>query len=230
VRGIRTVTIDLDDTLWPIHPVIERAERRVYAWLAERYPRITERFTPTAMTDVRAEVMREHEDRLHDLAFLRRTVLGRMSEAAGYGTRVVDDAYAIFLEERNTVELFPDVRPALERLRQSFTLVALTNGNADLGRIGIRDLFHHVVSAAEAGMAKPSAGIFESAVRAGGADRTATVHAGDHPAHDVHGAREAGLRAIWVNRQGDAWPDDLPRPEFVVADIGELADMLTGTA
>ena len=44
VNGIRTITLDLDDTLWEIHPVIRRAEKRLYEWLGERYPRITEMF------------------------------------------------------------------------------------------------------------------------------------------------------------------------------------------
>jgi len=230
VQGIRTVSIDLDDTLWPIQPVIERAERRVFAWLAEHYPRIAAQYTPEAIGAIRADVMREHEDRLHDLAFLRRSVLDRFSVAAGYGSAAVDDAFAIFQEERNAVELYPDVRPALQRLRSNFTMIALTNGNADLERIGIRDHFHAVVSAAGAGEAKPAPGIFRSAVLAGGADARATVHAGDHPANDVDGARAAGLHAIWVNRHGLAWPEELPRPDYTVADIGELADLLLGIA
>ena len=226
MRGIRTITIDLDDTLWPIRPVIERAEKRLHAWLAEHYPRITETFSPEAILQVRKKVIAEHADKLHDLTFLRRTVLGRMSEAAGYGTHMVDDAFAIFNEERNTVDVFPDVRPALRKLRRSFTLVAVTNGNANLDKIGLRDMFHDVVSAAGAGAAKPARKIFETAVRAGGATAGQTVHVGDHPEQDVHGARQAGLRAVWVNRNGHEWPEALPAPDGIVEDIGQLTDLL----
>lgn len=226
MQDIRTITLDLDDTLWPIGPVIRRAETRLYAWLAEYYPRITELFSPDAIREVRNAVIAEHGDRLHDLAFLRRTVLGRMSEAAGYGTGMVDDAFAIFNEERNNVEVFPEVRPALTRLGRSYTLIALTNGNANLSKIGLRDMFDDVVSAASAGAAKPDREIFDVAVRAGGAAAAETLHVGDHPEHDVHGARQAGLKAIWVNRNGEEWPADLPKPDDVVQDIGHLAELL----
>ena len=55
--NIRTITIDLDDTLWEIHPVIMRAEQRLYEWLGENYPRITEMYEPADLRDVRAEVV-----------------------------------------------------------------------------------------------------------------------------------------------------------------------------
>ena len=226
MRDIRTVTFDLDDTLWPIKPVIERADRRLYAWLSEHYPLITEKFSKQAILEVRSKVVHEHADQIHDLTFLRKTVLGRISEAAGYGTRMVDDAFAIFDEERNIVDVFPDVRPALTTMRQSFTLIAVTNGNANLEKIGLRDLFDDVISAAAAGAAKPARHIFDTAVRAGGASAEETMHVGDHPEHDVHGARQAGLRAVWVNRNGHDWPQELPEPDGVVEDIAELAAML----
>jgi putative hydrolase of the HAD superfamily len=226
VREIRTITIDLDDTLWPIGPVIRRAENRLHDWIAKHYPRITELFSRQAMLEVRAQVVAEHADRAHDLTFLRRSVLGRVSEAAGYGTGMVDDAFAIFNEERNIVDVFPDVVPGLTRLGKRFTLIAVTNGNANLEKIGLREHFDSVVCAASAGAAKPARRIFDHAVRSGRADAQQTLHVGDHPEHDVHGAKQAGLQAVWVNRNGHQWPRALPAPDGVVADLGELASLL----
>lgn len=226
MNNIRTITLDLDDTLWAIHPVIKRAEDRLYAWIKEHYPRIATLFSPDDIREVRTEVIAEFRDRSHDLTFLRRTVLARMGRAAGYGDSYVDDAFAVFNEARNDVTLFPEARPALVSLRERFVLIAVTNGNADLERIGIRDLFDDVVSAAMAGAAKPARPIFDMAVAAGGADAAQTLHVGDHPLYDVHGARDAGLRAVWVNRDGDDWPDELPSPDAEVQNVGELNSLL----
>ncbi len=226
MNDIRTITLDLDDTLWAIHPVIKRAEERLYAWMSEHYPRITELFGPEELRAVRAEVISEYRDRTHDLTFLRRTVLTRIGEAAGYGTAYVDDAFAVFDEARNDVTLFPEALPALVALRQRFVLIAVTNGNADLEKIGIREHFDGVISAAMAGAAKPERPIFDMAVAAGGASRQQTLHVGDHPLYDVHGARDAGLHAVWVNRNGDKWPDEYPMPDAEVQHVGELGDLL----
>ena len=226
VYGIRTITLDLDDTLWEIGPVIRRAERCLHDWLAENYPRIVEMHASEHIVELRAQVVGEFQERSHDLTFVRRTVLARMGIAAGYGDDFVEEAFAVFDKERNTVELYPETRPALESLARRYTLVAVTNGNARLDRIGIDDLFDAFVSASSAGAAKPARTIFDAAVSAGGAEAHETLHVGDHPEIDVNGARAAGQRSVWLNRNGRDWPGELPQPDGVVHNLEELDSLL----
>lgn len=226
MQDIRTITIDLDDTLWEIHPVIRRAEQLLRDWLERHYPRTTEMFSIEDARELRRNVVSEHAEMRHDLTFLRRTVLARMGIAAGYGDGLVDSAMEVFDDARNTVDIFPEVRPALSALREDYVLVAVTNGNANLEKIGIHDLFHEFVSARTAGAAKPARQIFDHAVTAGGAPAEQTLHVGDHPEYDVNGARDAGLRTAWVNRDGSDWPDGLPEPDAVVSHVGELRALL----
>ena len=199
MKGIRTITLDLDDTLWPIHPVIVRAEQALYAWLAEHYPKITARYAERDLLQLRLDVVAEFPDKSHDFTFMRRTVLARVAESVGYSADYVDAAMDVFLAHRNDVEMFPEVRPALEQLGRQYKVVAVTNGNASLERIGIRELFD---------------GPHE------------TLHVGDHPECDVDGASKAGLRTAWVNRDGTEWPDHLQRPDVIVRDMGELLKLL----
>ena len=226
MNDIRTITIDLDDTLWEIHPVIRRAEARLFEWMSEHYPRITEMFGPEEFRILRQDVLEEFKDHLHDLTMVRRTVLARLGEAAGYGDSHVDAAFEVFDDARNDVKLFPGVKTALRTLRERFVLVAVTNGNANLEKIGIRDLFDDIVTAAMAGAAKPARPIFDAAVKAGGARAEQTLHVGDDPLRDIHGARDAGLRSVWVNRNGAEWPDEYQAPDIEVQHIGELAAVL----
>ena len=226
VNGIRTITLDLDDTLWEIQPVIKRAERRLYEWLGENYPAITARYTVEDLRILRKEVLEKHSDKVHDLTFLRHTVLTEAARVAGCTSFMVEEAFAVFDEVRNDVEMFPEVRPALLALRERYTVIAVTNGNANLEKIGIDDLFHGHVNAAMAGAAKPARPIFDAAVQAGGASAAETLHVGDHPLYDVHGAREAGLRTVWVNRNEDAWPGEYAAPDIEVRHVGELHEQL----
>ncbi len=226
MHDIRTITLDLDDTLWAIQPVIERAEKRLYDWLGDNVPRVIEMYGPADMLTLREQVIAEHAENAHDLSFLRRTTLSRMGVSAGYGDGFVDDAFAVFDEARHTLELFPEARAALESLHARYTLIAVTNGNARLEKIGIDDLFDDFVSAAMAGAAKPARTIFDAAVRAGGAQPHETLHVGDHPEYDVDGARAAGLKTVWVNRNGHEWPSELPQPDETVADLGELDQLM----
>ena len=226
MNNIRAITLDLDDTLWEIHPVIKRAEKRLYAWLSEHYPRITEMYEPADLREVRSQVIAEFADRSHDLTFLRRTVLGRVGVAAGYNTDFIDAAFDVFDAVRNDVEIFPEVIPALEALNRHYVVIAVTNGNANLESIGIDHLFSDVVTAVMAGAAKPARQVFDLAVQAGGFSAEQTLHVGDHPLYDVDGARSAGLRTAWVNRTASDWPGEFLTPDIEVADIGELPGML----
>ena len=226
MNNIRAITMDLDDTLWEIHPVIHRAERRLYEWLGEHYPRITDKFSRNAIIEQRKEIALEFPQQDHDYTFLRRTVLGRIGVAANYGEQFVDEALEVFDAVRNDVVVFPEVRPALEELRNDYKLIAVTNGNSNLQKIGIDDLFHDVVTASNAGVAKPAPEIFDVAVRAGGAKAHQTLHVGDHPEIDVEGARAAGLRSVWVNRSGQRWPNEFAKPDGIVTHVGQLQSLL----
>jgi putative hydrolase of the HAD superfamily len=226
VNDIRAITLDLDDTLWAIHPVIHRAERGLYEWLGTRYPRITAMFSRAEIQKQRADVALEFPEHSHDYTYMRRTVLARLGVAAGYGGNIVDEAMAVFDAIRNDVEIFPEVRPALMALREKYALIAVTNGNANLEMIGIDHLFHDVVTARTAGAAKPAQEIFDVAVRAGGASAEQTLHVGDHPEFDVDGAMTAGLHAVWVNRRGDPWPKEFRKPHGIVSHVGQLPALL----
>ena len=226
MNDIRAITMDLDDTLWEIHPVIHRAERRLYEWMGKYYPRITEKYSREAILEQRQAIAVEFPQRNHDYTFLRRTVLSRAGVAAEYGEQFVDEAMEIFDAVRNDVVIFPEVRPALEALRDDYVLIAVTNGNANLQKIGIDDLFHDVVSARSAGIAKPAPEIFDVAVRAGGAKAHQTLHVGDHPEIDVAGARAAGLPSVWVNRSGQRWPKEFAKPDGIVTHVGQLQSLL----
>src|SRR6478672_10133107 len=70
---IRAVTLDLDDTLWPIWPTIERAEAVLLQWMAEHAPATAQLFKNTeALRAIRNQMVNLRPDLAHDLSALRR--------------------------------------------------------------------------------------------------------------------------------------------------------------
>jgi FMN hydrolase / 5-amino-6-(5-phospho-D-ribitylamino)uracil phosphatase len=218
----RVISLDLDDTLWPVAPVIAAAEAVLLEWLKDRYPKAALGHTIESMRTARARLAQRHPERSHDLTFLRRQSLARQFAAAGYPSALCDRAMEIFLEARNRVEFYEDVRPALTRLKREYRLYAVSNGNADLERCGIHDLFDGHVTAISAGAAKPDARIFAALGELAGVAMEEIVHIGDDPLADVVGARQAGMRAVWINRDSRAWPPALAPPERTIATLAEL--------
>lgn len=226
MHRIRAITLDLDNTLWAIDPVIHRAEASLWNWLGEHYPDIHVQFSADDLLELRRRVVDEFPERHHDFRFLRKKVLARVAVESGYSEELVEPAFDVFDQARNAVDLYPDVLPDLEVLFERYTIVALTNGNANLQTIGIGHLFHSVVTATDAGAPKPEQAIFDVAVKEAGVTPAEILHVGDHPATDIDGARRAGLRTAWINRNGEQWPEQFESPDAVVTTISGLRELL----
>lgn len=227
----RVLSFDLDDTLWSCDDVIERAEQVVHGWLAERHPRITDEFDRETMRQLRWRFAEQRPELAVDLTELRRVSLRWHAERAGYdaqtGAALAEQGVSVFLDARHQVTPYADVRPVLERLAQHYPLVAVTNGNADVMRTELADLFDLALSAADVGAAKPDPAVFRAVCEAHGIRAGDLVHVGDDPIRDVHAARAFGARAIWLNRAGDPWPEDLPRGHHELDSLHDLVALLT---
>ncbi|MFI4888996.1 MAG: HAD family hydrolase [Steroidobacterales bacterium] len=219
----QVLSFDLDDTLWPIGPVIEAAERELYAWLQRSHPAVADGHSIETMRALRESVAAKFPQHAHDLTLLRREALALQFGAAGHDQRHADHALDVFLTARNRVELYPDVRPALERLCRRYRLFAVSNGNADLKRCGLADLFVGHVTARGAGAAKPDERIFLRMLREAGVRAADVLHIGDDPLADVVGAQRAGLQAVWINRGARAWPDHLDPPPRTIRTLTDLS-------
>lgn len=222
----RAIAFDLDDTLWSCDDVIERAERAVYDWLTRHCSAITDEYDLEAMRSIRHQTAATDAALAADLTRLRHDTLVWHARRAGYPEAIAEHAVSVFLDERNRVNLYDDVLPVLERLAARAPLVAVTNGNADLGRIGLDHLFAVRLSAADVGAAKPDPAMFRAACDRLGLRAGDLVHVGDDPLLDVHAARRFGARAVWINRAGADWPGDLRRPHHELDTLAPLPELL----
>lgn len=217
--AVRVISLDLDDTLWPAAPVLAHAEAVLAQWL-EQHARSTARALDAPMRQrIAAQVRADHPDRTHDLGFLRRESLRRALAACGDDPQLSQPAFEVFLKARQAVTLFDDVIPVLSQLARRYRLVALTNGNADVMRIGLGSLFRASVAAHEVGVAKPDARIFHEACRLMQVSPEEVLHVGDDPVLDVQAARNAGLHGAWLCRPQLSGPSSAqarPGPEVPV--------------
>jgi len=222
---IGAVTFDLDDTLWSIWPIIERAEQRLHAWLEVYYPRLCECFTPLDLRQIACAVEQQQPHIAHDRTLLRKETLRLAAVQANCAEFDVEAAFEVFYQARNEVIFFDDALPALERLRQRYILGALSNGNADIRRIGLDHVFAFALSAIDVGAAKPEPILFEAACRQLNLPPERIVHVGDDPVSDVRGAAQAGMRTVWVNRDNRDWPGGA-RADAEITTLTELEPLL----
>ena len=226
---VRAICFDLDNTLWEIEPVLLRAEGILADWLRHRYPRIPERFTAEEMLAMRAALSRDEPHQAHDFTYLRRETLARAAAAVGYDRDIAHEAFDAWHAARNQVTPYSETLPALERLKSRFRLATLSNGNADLARIGLSHHFEVSLSAGALGCAKPDPRAYQALADALTLEPAEILFVGDEPHADVLGPRAAGMHTVWVNRLGSVWPDSLPAADASVVHIGELDALLAKT-
>lgn len=222
----KAITLDLDDTLWPVAPAIRRAEAKTSDWFRAHAPEVLRQFDVARRASLREAIVSAHPDHAHDLGWLRRQQLKRMLEESGHDPVRADEVFEVFIKARQDVQFYPDVLSALARLAARFPIAAVSNGNADLQRIGLDAFFTATVSASDYGAAKPDPGIYHEACRRLGVAPADVLHVGDDPHTDVIGAQQAGLYAAWINRKGLPWTADSTPPALVVRDLAALVDRL----
>jgi putative hydrolase of the HAD superfamily len=204
LREVTALTLDLDDTLWPVRPTLVAAEHVLAAWLRTNAPATAQGVGPAAMLALRAEVAAEHPHWAHDLSAIRLETIRRALRRHGDDPALAEAAFEVFFEARHRVTLYDDVLPGLERLAARFRLVAVSNGNADLKRVGLGRYFVGSVSARLHGVAKPDPSIFLAACAAAVAPPHRVLHLGDDLGTDIAGALAAGLHAGWICRPDGA--------------------------
>lgn len=229
IARIKAISLDLDDTLWPIWPTIERAEKVLHEWLVENAPMAAALFSnPAALREIRDHMANNRPDLKHDLSAVRRESIRLALYRAGENPLLADDAFDVFFAERQRVELFEDAQPALEFLASRFPLVSISNGNADLSRVGIDRFFRAAISAREFGVGKPDPRIFHAAAGAVDVTPEDMLHVGDDATLDALGALNVGMQAAWVNRSDHLWPHE-QQPHLTLANLTELVDLLKDT-
>ena len=225
---ITLLTVDLDDTLWPCAPVIDAAESALYGWLQSVATRLTDAHDMASLREHRRSLVRARRGIAHDLTEVRRQSLEILLSEFGYPAMLADEGLRLFLDHRNRVEPYEDVRPVLAELSGRFRLVSITNGNAEVQRTPLRGVFHLSLCAAGVGAARPDPRLFLEALKRTGTAAPAALHVGDDPRLDVQAAASLGMRTAWVNRSGREWPEELPRPDVELSDLWQLPEWLGG--
>ncbi|MEO7129606.1 MAG: HAD-IA family hydrolase [Rhodoferax sp.] len=229
IQKVKAISLDLDDTLWPVWPTIERAEKALHGWLGEHAPKTAALFSsPPALREIRDSMVAQRPDLLHDLSTLRRESIRLALTRAGDAPDLAEPAFGVFFAARQQVDFYDDALAALAYLGCRYPLVALSNGNADVQRIGIGQHFRAALSTREFGVGKPDPRFFHAAASAAQVLPGEVLHVGDDATLDAQGALDAGLQAVWINRAGLAWPHDGEAP-LTLTSLGALCALFAKT-
>jgi putative hydrolase of the HAD superfamily len=223
---IELVTFDLDNTLWDVSQTIVRAEQSLRQWMQANTADALTVYTSNGIGDIRQRVLDQYPDKHHDLSFLRTQILYECMLASGLAKQdaasAASRAFDVFFVGRNEVVFYDGALDVLANLSQRYRLFALTNGNANIDRVGIGKYFEGAVSSADVGASKPDPKMFSAVLSRAGVAAHQAVHIGDHLSDDILGANNAGMLSLWYNHNGAFTNDSESVPSAEVHRLSQL--------
>ncbi len=237
MRSVEAVLFDWGGTLTPWHQVDLRAQWYAY----------TQVYDPVRAGDL-ADALVEAEDVLwagqrssngaagtgHLQAVF--DVVGIDTDSARHD--VAMQAYLEFWDPHTYTD--PEVPGLLKSLRAEGILVGVLSNTTwprehherVFARDGVQHLLDGAVYSSELPVGKPHVDAFRAALGAiGHGDPATTVYVGDRLWEDIHGAQQAGMRAVWVPHS--VFPaaqlvEVHVQPDAVVRSIGDVLDVVRG--
>jgi putative hydrolase of the HAD superfamily len=221
------LSFDGDATLWDFEKVMRQALGAVL-WELQCHlsQERLQNLDVDRMIHIRDTVARELKGKEFNLERIRFFAFRQTLAYIG----MEDDALAhqmnkTYLKNRfANIELYADVLPTFDILKRDFVLGLLSNGNTYPERCGLAGYFGFVVLAQDYGVEKPHRRLFEVALQEAGCTAGEMLHIGDSLENDVAGAQDAGIRAVWLNRLGEANVTNI-RPDWEITTLRALASL-----
>lgn len=233
MKGIVTVFVDIDDTLWWFTENSKLALRHTFDAFDISSVCTYERFKDVYLKK-NLELWNLYHHGLIDKDFLVNERFRFTLKECGYKGDVekmchlLDEEYLRFLALQPTT--IPGARQLLEYLvTKGYDVNTLSNGfqgtqQQKLISGGLSDLIHRNVLSDDCGITKPQRGIFDYALEQCGAEAATSVMIGDNPDADIKGAHDAGWRTIYFNIRGLDPIEDTA--DAVVTSLDEIQQIL----
>lgn len=230
LQPIQLLSFDLDDTLYDNKPVIAAAEQAMLTALHQHAPQ--SRHTDSDFWwQHRLQLARQTPAIRHDISRWR--LLGIEAGLVSLGLSrnqaetIAGQAFAAFLQQRTNINLHPAIVALLRQLALHYRLIAITNGNAQVAKMGVGDLFEFSLQAGPDGRMKPYSDLFLRAADQANVVPGAILHIGDSHRADVLGALNAGCQAAWLDLHRSNCP---VLPHIHCYDIQALGNFLLAKA
>ena len=194
------ISFDLDDTLYDNTPVIIHAFKELYEYMVDTYSGFERHFDFQGFVEY-ARLVHKANPHVFDFSLVRKMHIKSALDKAEFVHGDIDEAYEVFLDARQNVELFEETLPTLTSLQQDYQLISVSNGNALPDRIGLSGIFSASFNPTNCGHAKPDPNMYLTVCEKMNIKPSQLIHIGDCLRNDYHAAVKAGCHAIWFNRK-----------------------------
>ena len=221
---IKVLSFDLDDTLYQNEQVIRLAEQAQREAIKEWVPQ-AQALDAQFWSELKWQVLQQYPEVCHDVSQWRYLVLKAGFAQVGVTEEaIVERIFQSFYQARSDFSVPHQTFEVLEKLRQSYRLVAVTNGNADIEKLGLAPYFTGYYRAGEQGCRmKPHPDmLLKVAADMGLSHPEEILHIGDNLGSDIQAAHNAGTACFWFNPDEQAMASGVKLPNAEYSDLSDL--------
>lgn len=202
LNSIQALTFDLDDTLYDNSPFMIKAVDEMMITITQVDG--LQDLQLNEFNKIKHDVLIEQPDIYHDVIAWRIATIQTLLRLKGIKdqsqlNQITDDSMNSFIFWRNKVVVPQDSYDILAALAEKYPLAVITNGNADIDKIGLQDYFQFSLRGGADGLSKPFADMFTLAAKQLNLAAKNILHVGDNLITDVQGAINSGMQACWIN-------------------------------
>jgi 2-haloalkanoic acid dehalogenase type II len=132
----------------------------------------------------------------------------------------------LFFQVTTKVELYPEALAVLNALGHVRSAIVSYADHEHLAAWNFTLPVQFILISETVRAYKPHPLVFQRALEQLGLPAHDVLHVGDSDVDDVKGAKAAGLRVAWVNRDGRSRHPDVPQPDFEIPDLTGLLALL----
>lgn len=221
---IRVLSFDLDDTLYQNHEVIRQAEQAQLDAVAQ-ITSAEHRLTQAQWRELKWQVAKQQPELCHDVSRWRYQVIKLGLAQLGCTEQAdIDYVYQAFYQARSNFTVPAQSFDVLAQLQQQYQLIAVTNGNADIEKLGLSQYFSGYYRAGEQGCRmKPHPDMLQKAMQDFNLSPAQLLHIGDSVSSDIQAAHNANVASLWFNPAIKPLPSGCALP---TAEYSQLTDLL----
>jgi HAD superfamily hydrolase (TIGR01662 family) len=234
---IRAVLFDMFDTLMLIekeHAFYSPALQRLHSVLVKNGVSVSYEEFIKAYTVARDTLFAEADKELEEPRFNLRVSNALRDlgyEYEPFGEVVSAATYAFCEGFMDYVRIDPDTEGTLRKLHENYKIGIVSNFAIPecvynlLEKHGLEKFFDVVIVSAEVNKRKPSPEIFQQALKKLGVTASETVFVGDTLDADIKGAKDSGMKAVYLERRNQKEIENLC-PDYKIKSLNELVEAL----
>jgi len=225
---IKVISFDADGTLWDFLKVMTHSLNHVLLEIEKLDPIAKSKLSVEKMISIRNYVAENLIGKVTNLEEIRYEAFRETLKVAGRpNDELAKHLNEVYLKHRfEDIELFDDVLPTLNALKEKYSLIILSNGNSYPKKCGLDNIFTQVIFSQDYGISKPDSRIFEIAMEKARCNNDQIIHIGDDLISDIMGAQRVGITSVWVNREN--YPNQTPIiPDYEVNNLTQILEILS---